>query len=734
MKNELKISYSLFKNNINYRNSSNSSIIKNNYSGHNTFATETINKSNNDFQNSIDSYNENKKKIQNTNYFNKYYSHSIKKSKLLLNNKTKNNNNILINLKKININNKNNDNDKSKLTLKPTSIHFNNIKLLNIKKIKHNIMPLITNNNFNNNILKNRISIFDLNEYKCNLTKPKSLININSRHLKIKKNFSSNINFFDDYEKDFFPEIDYSHLEYNENEIYKGKSVYDNLIRDKINYFKKNKNKNFTIKLEKNFHYGKHKKEIDLILNSLIISLEDMSLPNELQNKNLKINFPLSLLPIFYYKGCDSFQKLMAVVMKVENNFEKITFDNDLITIALNNLEDYQTNLNKNQDYNKIDDLDYSNEYNSISYKQTTKLKRIVKKPISLRPTKLLKDKDFLKFNSFIFFWITNTRNFVTKITLPCVTLKILEYNIIINQFLDFEFLFFLYQRNFNNWEYFVIRYLSGFSKFRIIFRQLGSQMKISNKTIFLKEPKNKINNFEQEILFNIYTDQFYKNNIILFKSFYVNINLIDSNYLFEKIYNIYFSFLQYINLYEIAKYSSKIDFLIKFLEINNDTHALNFNFKQYDEFDIKVWMDNMKKFSEKSLVERSQNEENLYGEYEIYKKKIKILFKKPQWTIIKFENNKETSKTWEIGKELEVSLVLSILYGNTKNWTNLLNSCLKKLNEPVPILTISPKKEIKNKHKKSRHKNTSYSNSSSHSSKERRLERKRIKELKQSK
>lgn len=229
----------------------------------------------------------------------------------------------------------------------------------------------------------------------------------------------------------------------------------------------------------------------------------------------------------------------------------------------------------------------------------------------------------------------------------------------------------------------------------------MGSQTKFRDKTIFLKDPKTKINTFEEETLFNIYTDQFNKNNIVLFKSFYVIINLIDANYLYEKIYNIYFSFKQYIKLYNIAKYSPKLEFLIKFLEINNDTHTLNFNFKEYDEFDSTTWMNNIKSFSEKSLIDNNIYKKKLYGEFDIYKKKVKIEFKKPQWTIIKFEDGKEISKSWEIGKELEKSLVLSILYGNTKNWTNLLNSCLEKVNEPVPLfpkshIVISKKRSLK--------------------------------------
>ena len=440
-----------------------------------------------------------------------------------------------------------------------------------------------------------------------------------------------------------------------------------------------------------------------------------MSKPSEKENKCLKIDFPFALLPIFYYKGVDAFQKLLAYVIKIDNNFENIYFDDNKISSALNSIKDYQSNESKTKDFDNEDEyynFDIKSLYKSMSYKNVKKAKKIEEEPIELRPLVLQKNKDFIKFNYFVFFWITNTRSFVVKITLPCATLNIIDTKLNINFFLDYEFLFFLYKNNFLYWEFHIIRFLSNYSKFRSIIRELDTNKKLFNKTIFLIEPKTKMNTFSQEILFNIYTDKFYNNHIILFKSFYVIINFIDDKYTYEKIYNIYFSFRQYIKLYEISAYSTKIEFLIKFLEINNDIHTLNFNYTQYDSFDIKTWMDNIKTFSEKSLKKRNEEEE-LIKEIDIYKKKLKIEFKKPQWTIIKFENDKEVSKTWEIGKELEIDLVKSILYGNSENWTRLLNECLKKLNEPVPPMLLSLRKR-KNKNKP---KNATCSNSSSKSS-----------------
>ena len=638
-------------------------------------------------------------KSHNNSYFKNYFNNSIKKSSILLNADT---------INKLNINNIIGEKVVFKKIIKP----FDKIKYLNVKnlKIKPDIMPLI--NNKINKILKNKSTFLTLDKKILKLNRFRSSQNILNRKLKLSKNFSK-INFFNDYEKDFFPGIDYSNLEYNEHEIYKNKSVYDNIIKDKINYFKNNHNENKTIKLEKIFHYGKSKKEIKLTLESLKITLEETS-PG-IKNNNLRIDLPFALLPTFYYKGSDVFQKLLAVVVKVGNNFESIFFDDNKISVALSNIKDYETTEKNESVENESDDFNKDNSlYSYISYKKKKMAKRIDDKPISIRPLNLQKNKDILRFNNFIFFWITNINNFATKITLPCVTLNILETNTTIAHFLDYEFLFFLYKNNFVNWEYYIIRHLSNYSKFRYIFQKLDSFNKVSNKIIFLKEAKTKINTFKEEVLFNIYTDKFYVNHIILFKSFYVIIGFIDSNYIYEKKYHIYFSFLQFIKLFEISNYTTKIDFLIKFLEINNDIHTLNFNFKEYDSFDIKVWMNNMKKFSETSLIKRTKIEENLIADLEIYKKKINIEFKRPQWSIIKFENDKEVIKTWEIGKDMEVDLVKSILYANTQNWTNLLNKCLKKLNEPVPQVLLSLRKN-QNK-KKRKHRLTSYSNYSSNS------------------
>ena len=528
--------------------------------------------------------------------------------------------------------------------------------------------------------LKNN-SKYYINCSPSNSTQRSFNIKTNSLYIESEKMNNYVLNSFD-YEKEFFSESIYMNLSYNESEIFKSKKVYDDLIKEKIELLKDEKYEGKEIRFEKKFHYGKYEKEINLTFDSLQITFTDMSLPQDLETKKIKINFPFSLLPIFYYKGIEAFIKFLCDVIKIENNFEKVFFDEDKIMGALNDLKEYKTKEEDlNDSYGSIDSDYLGGE-----------------KPIELKPVILKKNLDFLKFNKFIFFWITNTKTFITTITLPCVHLNINENKIMISHFINYELLFYLYQKKFVNWEFYVVKYLSSYSKFRNIFQHLDSHSKISNKTIFLKEPKTSMNTFAQQNLINIYTDKFGVNQIVMFKSFYVKATLTDINYFQEKTYNIYFNFFHFVKLYEIAKYSSKVLFLAKFLKLNKDMHTLSFNFIAYDEFDIRTWMSNIKKFSDESLNNNSQNEE-LYKEFDVYTKKIKVEFIRPKWTIIKLVNKREVTKSWDIGNDLEKDLVNSIIDSGSDSWTKLLNECLKKINEPVPVLPeINNKKKIKKK------------------------------------
>ena len=114
----------------------------------------------------------------------------------------------------------------------------------------------------------------------------------------------------------------------------------------------------------------------------MIISLQDMSMPNDEQEKCFQINFPFALLPIFYFKGFETFIKFLSIVIKMENNFEKIIFREHKIYEAINDLKDYQIK-NENEDDEKEKNIGLSND--SLEKE----------KPMELRPPILNKYKFF---------------------------------------------------------------------------------------------------------------------------------------------------------------------------------------------------------------------------------------------------------------------------------------------------------------------------------------------------
>ena len=152
-----------------------------------------------------------------------------------------------------------------------------------------------------------------------------------------------------------------------------------------------------------------------------------MSLPKELKYKKLKIDFPFSLLPLFYYKGIQSFQKLLSACIKVENNFEKVYLDEDSLYIALNHIQDFETEeVEEKVNIDTIKTIDDKIELLTPDFQRD----KIV--PINLRPPILQRNIFFLKYNYFIFFFFSYFKVYFFKFILFCIILKILYNNILI--------------------------------------------------------------------------------------------------------------------------------------------------------------------------------------------------------------------------------------------------------------------------------------------------------------
>ena len=564
-----------------------------------------------------------------------------------------------------------------------------------INNNKGEVIPLIT---VSNEIKSRNLSL----NKSCNST----FSSLGSFPIQIQKKSNSftNIknNSLDEFQKDFFSNDDYNNITYNEDDIFKNKEKYNKLIKEKINFLKNEKNVDQTCFFQKLFYYGKRKKKLELCFNSLVLNFEDISSKknNNHKLKNLELNCPFQYLPLFYYKGYETFKKLLSYIIKFDEKGEKISIDEEAINTSLKILKDYQIENSEKKKKNIIS-LNLSPimpPLNHINHMNSSQIKNLLfnnNNKIKSSQNEFIvhsydNNKNVLKkYNYYSFIWTTISKTYKVTIILPLIDLLIPQNSVSIKHFIDFELLFYLYNINFENWDFYITKYLSNFKKFRYLLEKLDSYYELNNQTFFLREPKSKFFTFSQEILFSIHTDENNNNEIIKLKSFYIVVTLTDINSYDEKEYHIYFNFTHLVKLIEIGKHINKLSFLFKFIEVNKIKNSLTFNYKKLDDFDVNLWINNIKKFNGNHLKKKIQSIERLSREYHLSQShKIKIEFKKPIINIIKIENKIESSKNYHFTKEFEDEFVVNINNKESINWSKLINRFLGKM---IEIITLIP-------------------------------------------
>ena len=580
--------------------------------------------------------------------------------------------------------------------------------------------------------------------YKCNYSyeKNKPKINLGIYPMKRRNLNSFQINnissSFSNFKKDFFSD-EYLKLHYNEEVIFNQHEKYNNIIKEKIEYFKTNKNKNNTTFLEKKYNFGQKNKAMRLSLKSMKINFEtpneEIELYNNVNiNKNLQIEFPFSLLPLFYYKGIESFKKILCSIIQFSNNYEKVSINEDSIYNTLNNLKDFRTddselrkgsNISKNKSSININpiknspkkkisfqntDNDNSNdEYENLrgeftKYQNSVPNLREKLKFEIFHTENKNNDNNYSKYNIYSFLWTTNSKTFNVTITLPLITFTVPINSIKVQQFLDYELLFYIYNLNFICWDYYVMKYLSRFKQFRFLLEKLVSHSPIYNLNIFLIQPKIHKYSFNEKQYKFIHTNENNINQLITLKSFYLIITIIDNENITENEYNIFFNFKHLIKIIEIGKFTSKILFLIRFMDFNND-NKLTFNFKNLDNFDALTWINNIQKYNDNYFSNRLHERiEKLIREFESsFQKKVRIEFKKPLLKIAQFENCFLKENQYILLDEIINELVNKL---NFFDWSILIKNSLNKFNENNCInirsnkssTSIVPKKRLSKK------------------------------------
>ena len=198
----------------------------------------------------------------------------------------------------------------------------------------------------------------------------------------------------DDLENNYFNKPEYEYLTYDENEIFGNDNVssYEEIIKNKIIELQSTYNKNDTITKEKIYQYGFDKRKIVLTLDSLKIKIYEIKKEDApiLERKSdipyFEYTLPFALLPLFYFKGIDSFLFILTKIITFKENnlkFELEEKSDQIISKILKNCTDFDINNNNAEgDYNTnekevyINDTDMNNgEMRSFS-KQNSFIKK----------------------------------------------------------------------------------------------------------------------------------------------------------------------------------------------------------------------------------------------------------------------------------------------------------------------------------------------------------------------
>ena len=422
-------------------------------------------------------------------------------------------------------------------------------------------------------------------------------------------------------------------------------------------------------------------------------------------------NLPFVYLPIFYYKGEEKFKIILSKLIQWDNENNKFAlYENpdSLFKDVLINCVDYGE---ENKEEQKIETTN-TGEVSPKPLKQklamTMGAKKYLKKesggykfnPLgstiieeqnlsqtmaanipntyitnldeskkkydvisqsSIYPTK--KDYNYINCNIFEFLWLTPKKNFKVCISSPIATINIPKNNIKVKKYIDFELLFYLYENDFKNWDFFLVKYLSSYKSFRALLEEINSINQSFDKDFYLTRPRIKNYSFNNTKIINIATikqknilenliegimegkkeDEETKNKLnnsntikneslvgnekeelsndeltnstLVQKCFIAIIRFVDIKTTKAHEFKIYFNFNQFIQFQNMENYIDKISFLIKFIDINYIKKSVSFDYKSLDNFDEKEWIKDYIRYNNQYLMQ-TENKNNLNNDY----------------------------------------------------------------------------------------------------------------------
>ena len=551
----------------------------------------------------------------------------------------------------------------------------------NIKKHYIKDKYCLTQNNFNNKYKNKYTRIYSTGNSNVKFKDENKRLYTNNEKSSKKQIFCLLDSVFTENKTD---EKKGEELIYEEKEIFGCKNKYLEYLKNELeSYIFSKKEINMNSHISYNYNnkiYGK----IIMELNSAKIEVF-----NKINNTlSCTVNVPFSILCLFYLSTVKQLSQIALNIFKNDFFLEKKLSDEEIKKIFIH-IFNTEISYNKNGLIfkNNFEDEDKNNimteyfNYRNLKFRTNVRYNILsLNKRETIQKSIAFENCTYNNFRNSIFnsnfnydipienhestknlfesnvnivnlSWITHDNNYLIRIKMPQISIKLPEYKKQINHFINKEILIFLYKNNFKNWNFYLNHYLFTLKKFRTLISIILSYYTLFNS---LKENHLKNNNintlklnkikrensknndtnknaeksvtYEKYNLSNLKLEQ-YENSIndneyIFFVSDdeYIHLYKMKSYVLFAytsndikqpKIYYFDFSFFQMRVLFYKSKYENLTQFLQRIIKINKDKKKIYLDYFYFNSFKL---MDNKQidhHFKESFLIE-NLNKNNL--------------------------------------------------------------------------------------------------------------------------
>ena len=512
--------------------------------------------------------------------------------------------------------------------------------------------------------------------------------------------------FYEDY---------YNGLEYNEEIIFHRKSYYIELLKEKIIKLKSSPENrlNVTSELMHKFFNQKFGK-IELSLDSIKIELKNVS------NKYRPLTFdvPFDYIPLFFLGRLEDMKQMFIEFFVCEDEFLGKSKNKNNISF---NLEYLKENIFSQFDEkgriisfykNLYIDVDLQakkeNLFNNAPTEEYIKLIKTESQENYKRHFKIINDytnqynekRNYIIFNSSVkrygFYWININGKYSVKITMPNINLRFVDMKKYVNLFIDKELLVYLLEKQFVNWDFYVVHYLFSIKSFRIFIQNILSKksLMVSRNISNLKSPfvnnyqLNKMGDKEFFSMSNTYNSTLNCSlNDLDYSFIMTDYTNTEKNYFFKLFsYTIYIQYLSFgdeIHKFTMNFHQMKImylrnkkenleKFILKLLYINTKTKSMYLDYSYFSIFND---------FSNEQIEEYFNQLDLKYDyDYENLQKmeKTKILILPPHFEIVQVRDKDvisvNSTEIWQYcKKEIEENLLIQLINNKMDDWPEII-------------------------------------------------------------